>query len=731
MAFASRNAAQAKQWADKRRVALERARRLREDHSKGQPTEEHTFRPSTNPRREEPESSDVLAFGTEGAIPGPDDHPDAWRGRAGGDPAAGGIPREPRGQGRPAQAGRIPPRRNISMDGGPGGAGAPDQPSQRQAEADNLFFSMLRGGGDDDEGPRMVVHGPGAGSTGSRGSSVASSAARGSSSREASGGRGARPDAGAVGDGASSRAPLRRKASRSGPSRSAQRPPWNNDTTGEVAMSPAHDAAGPSGRPAGPGRSIAAAAADVDRPRSRLVRGSSARSQGRSDPSAGMADGRGREAPQRGAAGFGIPGPRSGMATPRSSRGEPVDWQPPPYRGMVRFLPDGTTEAVVAGGSFGGGGAGAGAGGAPIADDDEDDFFDDLGTGAQAFAPPEAAAPGRGGVSLDDVAGSDPDAWRRDGVGAGSAAWSPAHGDHAAQRPGRDGRTAGQRAGSRVTVGGRAPWRGGGGRADEEDDAQAYGREEEGDDGEAAFRSRPAEAGFPANRRAQGGGFGGAGAGGVGSSGGSLGGRGVAHDRYGGDGAGGSSMAGGSRDRWDEEEEEEEEEEVGADGGGGMSEYPEPDEEDDGVRVECSTCGRKFRPDALEKHARVCLKVFQKKRRKFDSTRGGPPAGSAAGGADAAARAKREAWRQKSSQLREAMKASRMITKAQKEGKDLRDLPPMPAAAPDPSLVPCPHCGRTFNAVAAERHIPKCATTKAKPSRLARGGGVGGAWRRK
>ena len=39
------SAAQAKQWADKRRVALERARRLREDHSKGQPTEEHTFRP--------------------------------------------------------------------------------------------------------------------------------------------------------------------------------------------------------------------------------------------------------------------------------------------------------------------------------------------------------------------------------------------------------------------------------------------------------------------------------------------------------------------------------------------------------------------------------------------------------------------------------------------------------------------------------------------------------------
>jgi len=45
MAFASRNAAQAKQWADKRRMALEKARRMREEHSRGHTTTEHTFRP--------------------------------------------------------------------------------------------------------------------------------------------------------------------------------------------------------------------------------------------------------------------------------------------------------------------------------------------------------------------------------------------------------------------------------------------------------------------------------------------------------------------------------------------------------------------------------------------------------------------------------------------------------------------------------------------------------------
>eukprot|EP00945_MAST-04E_sp_MAST-4E-sp1_P001673 g1673.t1 len=64
-------------------------------------------------------------------------------------------------------------------------------------------------------------------------------------------------------------------------------------------------------------------------------------------------------------------------------------------------------------------------------------------------------------------------------------------------------------------------------------------------------------------------------------------------------------------------------------------------------------------------------------------------------------------WKQQSNALREAMKQSRMVSKYEKEGR-LSELPPMQSSGPDPSFVPCPHCGRTFNEKAAERHIPKC-----------------------
>jgi hypothetical protein len=40
------------------------------------------------------------------------------------------------------------------------------------------------------------------------------------------------------------------------------------------------------------------------------------------------------------------------------------------------------------------------------------------------------------------------------------------------------------------------------------------------------------------------------------------------------------------------------------------------------------------------------------------------------------------------------------------------------SSGPDPTLTPCPHCGRSFNEKAAERHIPKCADIKAKVSEI-------------
>lgn len=39
---------------------------------------------------------------------------------------------------------------------------------------------------------------------------------------------------------------------------------------------------------------------------------------------------------------------------------------------------------------------------------------------------------------------------------------------------------------------------------------------------------------------------------------------------------------------------------------------------DDGSRIECHTCGRKFNEDSYPKHAKVCKKVFASKRKTFD-----------------------------------------------------------------------------------------------------------------
>jgi rubrerythrin len=93
--------------------------------------------------------------------------------------------------------------------------------------------------------------------------------------------------------------------------------------------------------------------------------------------------------------------------------------------------------------------------------------------------------------------------------------------------------------------------------------------------------------------------------------------------------------------------------------------------------------------------------------------------------AEALKKKKKDGWKQQSNALRDAMGQQKIIADAEKKGIPLSALPPPKAAAPDPSLVPCPHCGRSFNETAAERHIPKCSTIKAKPTRL-NAGAAGG-----
>jgi len=143
-----------------------------------------------------------------------------------------------------------------------------------------------------------------------------------------------------------------------------------------------------------------------------------------------------------------------------------------------------------------------------------------------------------------------------------------------------------------------------------------------------------------------------------------------------------------------------------------------------GELVTCAVCSRQMTERALQAHSKACGKV----RKKFDSKSNRVSSEAAqllkgekkkkAAIAERKIAASKGKWKAESNALREAMKASRGVAKAQKNG---TALPPPVASAPDPSLVQCPHCSRRFNEKAAERHIPKCADIKAKPTRLKRG----------
>ena len=197
---------------------------------------------------------------------------------------------------------------------------------------------------------------------------------------------------------------------------------------------------------------------------------------------------------------------------------------------------------------------------------------------------------------------------------------------------------------------------------------------------------------------------------------------------------------------------------------------PDHDEyaSDTGEQRECPDCGRKFNPIPYAKHVKICSKVFMQKRKVFDSSKmrmdpemeklakaaekeskkltakgkkkGGAaaapvpikeqtkfaPVAASAGGTSnemTAAENKAAKWKADSDAFRAAMKAARDYTKAKATG---APLPPPVASAPNPHLMPCPHCGRSFSEQAGLRHIPQCQNIKAKPTMLKRGVGGGG-----
>ncbi|RUS83024.1 hypothetical protein EGW08_009212 [Elysia chlorotica] len=131
----------------------------------------------------------------------------------------------------------------------------------------------------------------------------------------------------------------------------------------------------------------------------------------------------------------------------------------------------------------------------------------------------------------------------------------------------------------------------------------------------------------------------------------------------------------------------------------------------------CRQCGRKFAQDRLKKHQDACVKA-NRPRKEFNAAmkrvEGTEMAKYVGKNKKPEPPKKKSNWRAKHEEFIQSLRYAKKVTEYEKEGKDVRDLAPPPPSQ-NLDLVPCPHCGRTFNETAAERHIPRCQTQKTRP----------------
>ncbi|XP_077751839.1 zinc finger C2HC domain-containing protein 1B isoform X1 [Canis aureus] len=123
----------------------------------------------------------------------------------------------------------------------------------------------------------------------------------------------------------------------------------------------------------------------------------------------------------------------------------------------------------------------------------------------------------------------------------------------------------------------------------------------------------------------------------------------------------------------------------------------------------CEVCGRRFAADVLERHGPICRKLFNKKRKPFNSLKQRlqgtdiPIVKKAPQSKPQSVR--RSNWRQQHEDLINAIRSAKQCTLAIKEG---RPLPPPPPPSVNPDYIQCPYCMRRFNETAANRHINFC-----------------------
>lgn len=161
-------------------------------------------------------------------------------------------------------------------------------------------------------------------------------------------------------------------------------------------------------------------------------------------------------------------------------------------------------------------------------------------------------------------------------------------------------------------------------------------------------------------------------------------------------------------------------------------------------RVPCPDCGRKFHPSRLDSHIRACKKIFIAKRPEFDLTR---KRVDEEGIRMISNETKKELeaikngeemkdinagkWKKKSGGFREAMALMKEVKRCEELGVEFVETKTQEQKDAEDDRVPCPHCKRKFAANVADRHIPKCKESKAKPNRLQRGSNTGGHYGKK
>ncbi|XP_032750865.1 zinc finger C2HC domain-containing protein 1B [Rattus rattus] len=123
----------------------------------------------------------------------------------------------------------------------------------------------------------------------------------------------------------------------------------------------------------------------------------------------------------------------------------------------------------------------------------------------------------------------------------------------------------------------------------------------------------------------------------------------------------------------------------------------------------CEVCGRCFATDVLERHGPICIKLFNKKRKPFNSLKQrlqGTDIPTVSKAPQSKAQPMRKSnWRQQHEDFINAIRLAKQCTLALKEG---QPLPPPPPPTINPDYIQCPYCMRRFNETAAQRHINFC-----------------------